>query len=46
MGGWCRAEVAEEVGVFFEDEDVYACAGEEEPSIMPAGPPPTMQQRV
>jgi len=40
------AEVPQEVGVLLQDEDVDAGAGEEQPSIIPAGPPPATQQRV
>ena len=40
------AEVAQEIGVFLEHGDVDAGAGQRKPSIMPAGPPPTMQHVV
>jgi hypothetical protein len=34
------AEVAEEVGVLFKNDDGDAGTRQEHPSIMPAGPPP------
>ena len=41
------AEVAEEIPVFFEDGDVDALASEKKAkNVIPAGPPPTMQQVV
>ncbi len=40
------AEVAEEVLVLFEDGDVDARRARRKPSMMPAGPPPTMQHVV
>ena len=40
------AEVAEEVIVFFEDGDCDPWRARRKPSMMPAGPPPMMQQVV
>ena len=40
------AKIAEEIGVLFQHDRVDAGAASRYPSIMPAGPPPTMQQRV
>ena len=40
------AKVAQEVGVLLEHDDVDAGARQQEAEHQPAGPPPTMQQRV
>ena len=40
------AEVAKEIGVLFQHDGIDAGSRSRKPSIMPAGPPPAMQQRV
>ena len=40
------AKVAQEIGVLFEHDDIDPRARQQEPSIIPAGPPPATQQRV
>ena len=40
------AEVAQEVGMLLEHDVVTPARASRKPSIIPAGPPPTMQQRV
>ena len=40
------AEVAQEVRVLLENDHLDSRPGKKKPSIMPAGPPPAMQQQV
>jgi hypothetical protein len=40
------AKIAEETFVFFKDRHFYAGTRRRNPSITPAGPPPTMQHVV
>ena len=40
------AEIAEEILMLFQHETSTPARASRKPSIMPAGPPPTMQQRV
>jgi hypothetical protein len=40
------AEIAEEIGVFFQHDNVNARARQQKSHIIPAGPPPAMQHCV